>query len=187
MYDVVQSQEAKGQGGDKSRAEVGTPSSRTLNWHSNKLKSKQNCSCLYKQLDCTLREDKGMKLCPYKVMLIFYLSNKKKHRREVRGCWRKNIQVLRPEKWKTKFSKDRNICRWSTQKKNPLNTTYFSMKINMEYCCQWHAHLCKNLIFKLSVWQSIKITVKKEYIYSSNTSIKRKLLLVLNMNVKSAF
>lgn len=55
--------------------------SRTLHWHLNKLKSKQNSSCLYKQLDCTLIEDKGMKLCPYKVTLIFYLSNKKKHRR----------------------------------------------------------------------------------------------------------
>lgn len=95
-------------------AEVGAPSSWTLNWHWNKLKSKQNCPCLYKQLDCTLREDKGMKLCPYKVTLIFYLSNKKKHRREVRGRWRKNTQVLRPEKWKTKFGKDRNTCRWST-------------------------------------------------------------------------
>lgn len=56
-------------------------SSRTVHWHLNKLKSKQNCSCLYKQLDCMLTEDKGMKLCPYKVTLIFYLSNKKKHRR----------------------------------------------------------------------------------------------------------
>lgn len=182
MYDVVQSKEAKGPGGDKTGAEVGTPSSRTLNWHSNKLRSKQNCSCLYKQLDCTLREDKGMKRCPYKVMLIFYLSNKKKHRREVRGCWRKNTQVLRTEKWKTKFNKDRNICRWSIQK-----TPLFSIKINMEYCCQWHAHLCENLIFKLSVWQPTKITIKKEWHYSSNTSIKRKLVLVLNMNVKSAF
>lgn len=122
---VVLYKEGKGQGGDKSRAEVGTPSSRTLNWHSNKLKSKQNCSCLYKQLDCTLREDKGMKLCPYKVMLIFYLSNKKKHRREVRGCWRKNTQVLRPEKLKTKFNKDRNICRWSTQKTPPKHSLFF--------------------------------------------------------------
>lgn len=111
---VVQSREAKGQGGDERGAEVGAPSSWTLNWHWNKLKSKQNCPCLYKQLDCTLREDKGMKLCPYKVTLIFYLSNKKKHRREVRGRWRKNTQVLRPEKWKTKFGKDRNTCRWST-------------------------------------------------------------------------
>lgn len=90
VYDVCK--EAKGQG-DKSRAEVGTPT-RTFNWHSNKLKSKQNCPCLYKQLDCTLWEDNGMKLCPYKVTLIFYLSNKKKHRREVGGCWReKNPSV----------------------------------------------------------------------------------------------
>lgn len=156
---VVQSREAKGQGGDERGAEVGTPSSWTLNWHWDKLKSKQNCPCLYKQLDCTLREDKGMKLCPYKVTLIFYLSNKKKHRREVRGRWRKNTQVLRPEKWKTKFGKDRNTCTWSTQK-TPLNTAYFSIETNMEYCCQWHAHLCENLVFKLSVWQPVKIIVK---------------------------
>lgn len=57
-----------------------THGSRTLHRHLNKLKSKQNCSCLYKQLDCTVTEDKGMKLCPYKVTLIFYLSNKEKHR-----------------------------------------------------------------------------------------------------------
>lgn len=36
VYDAVRSKDAKGQGGNKSRAEVGTPSSRALNWHSNK-------------------------------------------------------------------------------------------------------------------------------------------------------
>jgi len=76
----------------------------------NKLKSKQNSSCLYKQLDCTLTEDKGMKLCPYKVTLIFYLSNKEKHRRGSEAAEEKNIQVLRPEKWKTKFNADKSIC-----------------------------------------------------------------------------
>lgn len=51
--------------------------SRTLHWHLNKLESKQNCSCLYKQLDCTLTEYEGMKPCPYKVTLIFtYLTQR---------------------------------------------------------------------------------------------------------------